>query len=282
MEQYFTKNASIEEIKNLRYLDALGVKLIIPEHILKGNDIVYRKETVLPVAAMFDVKYFSKICEDILINIYKIKSKYFSSGIYSYINKEYPLKRKVKTKYTYTQYLRIEFINIVQKYRMLKTNNNEQKFIHDYYEYVVKQLLEYDKYEACEFCLLHGDFHLGNIIFSENDGIFKMIDFEYLRFGMPELEIANFIVQLLDGGEYVEPFFKKYISWILNETDKLYKIDKKIICSLFIPMLIFFRVWRSIDAVNEKQLLVKGAVLNVAEKCMKGNYDECIISDSTI
>lgn len=282
MLDVYIKKATNEEIENLFFLDECGLGTLVPEHRVVNNEIIYKKETVLPVAAMFDIKLFPKICEDILVNLYKIKRKKFSSGIYSYINTEYPLIKVCDNKVNYISYLKLEFENIINKFNMLNTKSEYAEFTACFFKFVMNRFEKYIDYKNDYFSLLHGDFHIGNIVFSDNLDSYKIIDFEYIRYGMPELEIANFIVQLLDGGEYVEAKFKKYAYYILIKAYDLLHIDMKIVYSLFIPMLLFFRIWRSTNEVNIKQKLVKNVILNISEKYIKGEYDEFITCNSAI
>lgn len=260
-------------------LESLGFDKIIPSFYINENKIVYKKEKKLPVAAKFDVNLFDKIFKDILLCLYKNKNEFYSSGLYSYLNFQYPLKLFNKTGKGYFEHLMEEYLAIVHRYNIL---NNKERILLQYYELVQERLILYKETNIEKFHLLHGDFHIGNILYSQDDKKYKMIDFEYVRYGMPELEIANFIVQLLDGGNYVYPYFNQYIKIIYDFVKKNTCFDCKIIHDVFLPLLLFFRLWRCINEVNIKQKLVKDGVIYVAEKYLIGDYDEYFVNNSAV
>ena len=278
----YIKEAKDCEIENLLYLRKLGVDDLIPNYSICDGKIVYDEETKLPVAALFDVDTFEFIYKDVLNKLYLHKSDKFSSGIYSYINKEYPLNRTLFYEGAYIEYLKKEFCEIVKKYNVLNEECERFSLLLGFHNLVINRFDRFSDYSVSNYSLLHGDLHTGNILYCKNENKYKMIDFEYLRFGMIELEVSNFMIQLLDGGEYVEKDFKDYINKILFQVSKFQKIDRKIIIELFFPLLLFFRLWRSLNEVNVKQTLVKNTVINVALDYLEGEYNECITDNSSI
>ena len=97
---------------------------------------------------------------------------------------------------SYIPYLMNKFVEMIQ-YISVKFPKLLEDVI---FNNLVKHLKNNSKYfknwkPSGGYSLLHGDLHIGNIV--KRNGNYLLIDFEYLRYGATEFEIANLIISSL-------------------------------------------------------------------------------------
>ncbi len=275
--EYYVKKANQREVNNIKFLESIGKSYLLPLYKEKEGKIYYVKEKVMPVAAQFETEWFYDFYDDILIDLYEEKSKKYSPGIYSYIESG---DRNDGSDISYIGYLQKEFVTIVNNNNILKDDCCSKLRV-DLFEFVLSAFETFNQQQIEQFTLLHGDFHLGNVLYSYENKRFHMIDVEYLRYGLPEMEIANFCVQLLDGGKYVLNDYEDILKEIINN-DRFGNMRKNLITDLFMPLLLFFRLWRSETGVNIKQTLVLNTVTEQVKKVVYDNIYEGIVDNPSI
>lgn len=178
------------EIENLKYLIRLDQKLIPGIKTITEN--YYIIEKCKPIGLKdFAPSNFYKLYFSLLAPLYKFKKVNFTAGIYKYFmphNLNYVIKNQ-----NYIPYLLNELEKIVQSVSFQSPGLlNDISFVN-----LLRYLKSNSKYfknwkPLGGYSPLHGDLHIGNIVKRNNN--YLLVDFEYLRYGATEIEIANLII----------------------------------------------------------------------------------------
>ncbi len=181
------------EIENLKYL--MNLKPRIVPSIKETSKDYYLIEKCTEISKEdFALENFGKLYCNLLSSLYKIKRKGFTHGIYKYFAPN-SLNCLVENQ-KYIPYLMVEFNEIIKKITIYVPKlANDSMFLSllNYLRTNIKYIRNWEPQEG--YCLLHGDLHIKNIV-KRGQG-YLLIDYEYLRFGAKELEVANFIVSCL-------------------------------------------------------------------------------------
>lgn len=171
--EYIKKENPIEII-SLKILEELKIiKKVYPDYMVKDN-IIYVK---MCNQENFKESFFR--CIDLCHNyLYSHHFDCLTDGIYSYIG----IKENIESE-NFADRMRL-FLEHISKGRYYDKEllSSVIKNISDYYSEIKNSRL----------CLLHGDLHMGNVVV--DDGEVKLIDFEYMRVGIPELELSYFMI----------------------------------------------------------------------------------------
>ena len=181
------------EIENLNYLLSIAPELLPSIKTITNKYYTLEKcETIK--SKDFMPSNFHKLYIKLIIPLHRFNNKNFTPGIYKYFA-PCSLNFEIKNQY-YVPYIMSEFEKII---------NNLSLQIKDLLQDVIfSNLLKFLRHFGKQFkkwkpvngySLLHGDLHIGNIVKKENN--FLLIDFEYLRYGASELEIANLVISSL-------------------------------------------------------------------------------------
>jgi len=181
------------EIENLKYL--MNLKPGIMPSVKQTAQDYYLIEKCMELSQEdFAPENFDKLYLNLLASLYKIKGKGFTHGVYKYFAPS-SLNSLIENQ-KYIPYLMVEFNEIVKKttiYVPKLTNDSMFLNLLDTLRTNFKYIQDWEPQEG--YCLLHGDLHIKNIVKRGQD--YLLIDYEYLRFGAKELEVANFIVSCL-------------------------------------------------------------------------------------
>ena len=235
----FYKKINMREYAALISLQQLGLS-----HITLPFECM-ETEIVMPCADPISHRELSlsQIYRDCLKDLYSRKNDSFSPGIYAfYGSQEIPLGND-----TYGTYLRRQIqdiLNVVDK--------SQFEVIRTFAKFCRKSLsigLErhYDSLnDLSKFSLLHGDLHTGNILIYHDQ--YKLIDFEFLRFGPRQLELSFLMSWDYLSGEQAFPPTADMIKTAscIAATFSLSKEEEQQIVDVFFPLIILL----SIDGVN--------------------------------
>ena len=174
-----------------------------------------------------------KINEEIIAPFRNIKVKSFTPGFYSHMNSGVPHDET-----DYRLYLVRELSEILD-YSDDKSTDLKYKVFYQVRS-AVERLIDED-IEINQFCLLHGDLYNGNILICENK--YSMIDFEYVRFGPPQLEWAFLLCwDLMTESDLSKRH--RILNKVLDEVQILKRehilgeTDWRIIVDIFLPAII--------------------------------------------
>lgn len=218
---YYQKKINISEINAIELLSELKLdKLLYPKYLIKENTLYIEKCNQLWNSKPDNILSVVKCCVD---TIYKITVQSYSAGIYSFlIGKDH-----YNDKQNYFKNLATQLNGIISNGNEVINNKHEKLFI---------RLKEYSKnYNKLRFTILHGDLHPGNIVYK--DSKILLIDWEYLRFGPPELEISYYIILCALNSQYKSNDINLILN-NLNEMASEWEIDFNIITEIFLPYLI--------------------------------------------
>lgn len=221
------------EIENLKYLIQLTPSLIPSIRMITDDYYVMEKCEVIEPED-FEPANFYKLYAELLMPLHKFKRKSFTPGIYKYFA-PYSLKREVKEQH-YVPYIMNEFEKIVRDVSVRFSGLLEDVMFTNLVKYLKSISKYFENWQPqTGYSLLHGDLHIGNIVKKGNN--YLLVDFEYLRYGAAELEVANLVISSLIY-YYKENFDDKELNILvakyLQVCGKLPKIDNKLFKFLFI------------------------------------------------
>lgn len=124
----------------------------------------------------------TQLYNDAVRPFHNITVPYFTKGIYSFMGTGEDISES-----DYRKYIDVEVKHLIA--RKFPTD----PFVSSVYLSVrngIKELIQ-KNIRIDRFCLLHGDLYNGNILWCNNR--YALIDFEFLRFGPPEIEWAFFL-----------------------------------------------------------------------------------------
>lgn len=249
MNDYYVKRTSPSESEKISWILELGLKNITLIDNKSENEI---KELVGKHSSYLELNPI-RLYDDVLSKFYWQKSSTWSKGIYAFwcSGIEFCGLR-------YTEYLKNELQEIFklcgveQSSFVRKIYNSVEKYISDNY------------YEVDEFSLLHGDLYLGNILTYNNE--YKLIDFEFVRYGPKNLEIAFVLFWDIiseDNEDFRQKRFNKSIEnisafvkcGILNRQDLIEIIE------LYVPIILLcaFSFANKGDYEAGSNIIAKGA-----------------------
>lgn len=182
----------------------------------------------------FKPSNFYRLYTNLLMPLHKFKRKSFTPGIYKYF-KPYSLKHEVKEQH-YVLYIMNEFEKIVQGVSVCFSGLLEDVMFTNLVRYLKSISKHFENWRPkTGYSLLHGDLHIGNIVKKGNN--YLLVDFEYLRYGAAELEVANLVISSLIY-YYKENFDDKELNNLIAKysqaCSKLPKMDNKLFKFFFI------------------------------------------------
>lgn len=174
-----------------------------------------------------------KMNDEIIVPFRNIRAKSFTPGFYSHMNSGVMHEEK-----DYRLFL-LKELEAILDYSEEDINQPEYAvfcLVRDAIEKLINEGIEIN-----QFCLLHGDLYNGNILMYNNK--YLLIDFEYVRFGPPQLEWAfllywdlmmemdlskrhRILVKVLDEIQLLKR------KLLLNET------DLRLIVDVFLPAVV--------------------------------------------
>lgn len=177
------------ELENISLLISLDIN-VIPEikNISKKSYLIRKGCQLAPHD--FSPSNFLRLCRNLLIPLYKHKQRNFTPGIYKYF-----LPSNIDSTVSsgnYITYITREFERIAKKTLIKSCSDSNPSMLLWYLKSLRRMksdLTMQNWIPPRGFSLLHGDLHTANII--KNNGKYLLIDFEYLRYGPPELEVSN-------------------------------------------------------------------------------------------
>ncbi len=198
-----TRIESSRHLYNLRYLLKLNPE-ILPQVDGISSDY-YLVETCQPIEYTdFAPSNLTQLHQTLFAALHRFKRDSFTPGIYKYFT-PYSITYKSRTT-DYVPHIVQQLKRILNRMSkvlsQLPSDTTLAKLL-SYIEYVGSRLEGWNP--STGYSLLHGDLHIGNIV--KKNHRFLLIDYEYLRYGAPELELANFIMSALmyiykRGGSY--------------------------------------------------------------------------------
>lgn len=246
------------EIQNLKYLIKLN-PAIVPrlKNIEKDYYIIENCELIEPTD--FSPSNFNQLHRGLIIHLHKFKNQHFTRGIYKYFL-PYPVGVTIDNQ-KYIPYILNELENVINILSVQFPGLKNRTF-----NYLFKNLKNtsdyYKNWKPLEgYSLLHGDLHIGNI--AKKDGKYLLIDYEYMRFGASELEVANLITSALIW-HYKRDFekdFSKTITSYLQVCADLSHIDY----ALFKYFLIFSMNLFYLSSYIKKDKISLMAILRILE-----------------
>lgn len=192
---FFTKRLGEREATALSVLRGCGLAHITVPYYINDTTLYMTCGTPIDMRSVST----SQLYKDCLKDLYAVKSSGFTPRIYAFYGANLP----PFTGERYGSYLKRQ-VDALQAgiassiYRIINT-------VFSYCMQVLAQgIAKHGTALDCltSFSLLHGDLHFGNIL--EQNGIYKLIDFEYMMFGPPQVEISFLLFWPYISGE--EPF----------------------------------------------------------------------------
>jgi len=181
------------ELKNLKYLLQLAPSLIPSIEIITDDYYVMEKCEVIEPKD-FEPANFYRLYTSLLMPLHKFKRKSFTPGIYKYFA-PYSLNFEIKEQY-YIPYIMNELKKIVQDASLQLPELPDDAIFTNLVRYLKSTSRHFENWKPDSgYSLLHGDLHAGNIVKKDNN--YLLIDFEYLRYGVAELEVANLVISSL-------------------------------------------------------------------------------------
>lgn len=184
---------SDNEIFNLNYLLSLAPDLI-PALEIRSESVYFVEKCRTIEFEDISPKNVSTIYNNLFLHIYAFKHKRFTKGVYKYFGYNGLNSESISDSYV------LDLMNSLESYIDLFHNKYpllyEDKVFIDLVSRVRKDGEKFARWVPCDgYSLLHGDLHVGNIVKKRNK--YLLIDFEFLQYGRPEIEIANLIISAL-------------------------------------------------------------------------------------
>lgn len=223
------KKLNIHEIEVLSCITQLNLNSTIIPYRISGN-IMYMAEGVHPSRENLDIV---KLYNECLSKFYSRTSKIPFAGIYAFYGDS-------GVKYTGSQSFFIKKqIDALLEYKQIAP---ELALICESCRRMFNESIVAAKAKGMDTLhsvLLHGDLHLGNILLY--NGEYKLIDFEYLRYGLKEIELCFVLCWDFIVNENLGRYSSQIISENLSELVCSGCIEKDsafMIQEVFIPMFV--------------------------------------------
>lgn len=191
----FSKIVGEKEASALNILRDCGLSHITVPYFIENTTLHMAYGTHVEAGSLETERLYKECLKD----LYSVKASAFTPRIYAFYGANltpFPdekygayLKRQIDTLQAKKTVNRYQIINAVFSYC-------EEALAHGF----IKHGAALDSITS--FSLLHGDLHYGNILKLKD--VYKLIDFEYLMFGPPQVEIAFLLFWTYISGE--EPF----------------------------------------------------------------------------
>lgn len=251
MHKKYISNQEVEIIQLLHELSLDDCMLI---YSVEGNTLVEYKGIHIS-RSKWDI---CKLYEEILLPFRNIKVKHFTPGFYCHMNANISPKED-----DYRLYLVKELGEILG----LTDNKMGTKLKYNIYCYVKKAVegIINDDIKINQFCLLHGDLYNGNILMY--NGRYSMIDFEYIRFGPPQLEWAFLLFwDTLTETEKNKRniFLTKTVEDIktLREKKLINTTDVRLVLEIFLPSIIASALHFCDEGKFSENSMIKKGMIN--------------------
>lgn len=176
-----------------------------------------------------------KMYNEAIKPFHNIQVDRFSPGIYSFMG-----SNKAFNEMDYIKYLLFELNEIVEL-TSSKGDNKVLKGVLYNIATITLENLKRNNIEIKDFCLCHGDLYNGNILLYDNK--YALIDFEYLRFGPFQMEMAFFlfwdVITTNDKNMYEKGILTLHnnITELMNN-NIINKFDYNLIINLYLPLLL--------------------------------------------
>lgn len=178
----------------------------------------------------------TQLYQDCLKELHAVRTNRFTPRIYAFYGANLPLLAGEK----YGAYLK-------RQTAALRANavRSPYRIINAVFSYCSQALFQgFAKHEEAlnglsSFSLLHGDLHCGNVL--SMNGVYKLIDFEFMMFGPSQAEIAFLIFWKYISGDVPFPApacLREQVSAISVETG-LGPAAKEQIAELYFPLFLF-------------------------------------------
>jgi len=181
------------EIENLKYIMSLDSRLIPQIREIASNYYVIEKCEAC-CSNDFIPPSFNSVYSNVLARLHKFKKNSFTLGIYKYftpanlnstVNDQKYIPHIMSTLEQIVQIISRQIPNLLEQSRFV--------LLTEFLRHSSKFHINWQPVDG--YSLLHGDLHVRNILKKNNN--FFLIDFEHLRYGPPELDIANLIISVL-------------------------------------------------------------------------------------
>lgn len=228
----FTKRLGEQEKTALNVLRNCGLSHITIPYFVKDTTLYMTCGTPVDAGRLSTVQLYRECLKD----LHSVTAPAFTPRIYAFYGTDlHPYAGE-----RYGAFLKRQ-VDALQAGK----GSSQYKIINTVYSYCAQALAQgFVKHRAAldsltSFSLLHGDLHCGNIL--ELNGIYKLIDFEYLMFGPRQVEIAFLLFWTFISGE--EPFpnsalLRKRISVTCAEME----LDSEAVAQIedvFFPLFLF-------------------------------------------
>lgn len=226
------------ERENYLFLEGKEQKEVVPKFELTDTGIRLELGTSIYPYITLDNSCFKWIYDEAISKFHKLRCTSFSPGIYSFITLSDNVlnDKQIKDQY-YIEYIATIESEILQMLNLKDSIPLEFKSIHDY---ITNIYTEYWRWcPKSEFRLLHGDLKLSNLICK--DGKPLLIDLEYMRYGAPELELSNLLVQLYGDKFPINSEITWFIKAILKKKNCFGDIDYEFVKDVGIPIILMYR-----------------------------------------
>ncbi len=246
----YVKHLSEREVNAFALLEHINLKKILPNYYLEDNVLYMEKGSHCSRLNLDIVKLYN----DVLASLYDNKNSDFSMGIYSFMWSG--LESKCES---YMEYQCNEVETI--KNRCYGSIADQYKCVFDksYLRFCLYSK-RYSKVFESEYVLLHGDLFNGNIL--DYGGEFKLIDFEYMRYGLKEIELAFLLCWDFITHAEICQYAKYIIMRNLNdlvENKCISSLSAKLICNCFIPMFVALAcMFSSVGIYRENDAILNG------------------------
>lgn len=228
----YSKRLGEREAAALNVLQVCGLTHITVPYRIEGSMLSMTRGTPVDIGSFSIARLF----KDCLKELHSVKSLGFSPCIYAFYGvgllpfegERYGayLKRQVDSLQTAKANSTYKIINAVFSYCSYELSKG-----------IARHRAHLDSLTS--FSLLHGDLHYGNIL--ELNGVYKLIDFEYLMFGPPQVELSFLLFWHYISGE--KPFpapaqLRQQIAMICAEA-RLDAVAQAQIEEVFFPLFLF-------------------------------------------
>lgn len=225
-DNWYRKKINKSEIEALSLLSLLEIQ-VFPEYYYDSYNLYTKKCTQ---NSDFSISLFLKVIELCNSSLYCYEFSDYSPGVYSFLgNSCLSINNK-----TYPEYLIYQLSELISK-----------NLINIPYQKLKSLIIRLSPMLMnTKNVILHGDLHPGNVVLDKEK--IYLIDFEYLRFGPKELEIA-----------YFTTFYCLNFNSNFSKLNEIFaKIESLKICNMttlkfiFFPLIVIFLL----DALENKRV----------------------------
>lgn len=244
------KIISKEEVEIIGILEYFSLKDITLIYSLNDNTL-YERVGFHQSRLEWDI---IKIYSEVLYPLHVIKTNSFTPGVYTFINSGNRVRND-----DYFDHILDELKVFVLQHKGNTLIGTMWKTINERINTLRKKGVIFNQYS-----LLHGDLHNGNILVFDNH--YKLIDFEYVRFGPVCIEWAfllfwDLIVETnIKKREKIVKLIGKEIRELLDK-QVLNNIQVEMIIDIFIPIILCSSLHYAISSKYEKSIQIKNGIV---------------------